>query len=114
MSLGPLGGPGGWNPPSGTVPAVGLRPYTPQKLAGIRIEPVRSEPYSRKVRPVATAAAPPPVEPPGERVVSHGLTVRPYSGLAHSATSASICATLVVPNSTAPAERSRDTTTASR
>src|SRR6266516_6643618 len=48
ISLGPACGPGTWNPVGGTMPAPGLRPYTPQKLAGIRIEPTtRSDPYSR-------------------------------------------------------------------
>jgi hypothetical protein len=77
MSLGPAGGPGGWNPVRGTTPTLGFRPYTPQKLAGMRIEPTKSEPYSRNVNPAASAAAPPPVEPPGVRVRSQRLLVTP-------------------------------------
>ena len=36
-----------------------------------------SLPNSSGVNPAASAAAPPPVEPPGVRVTSHGLFVRP-------------------------------------
>ena len=37
-------GPGGWNPACGTTFTLGRCPYTPQKLAGIRIDPTRSDP----------------------------------------------------------------------
>ncbi len=47
---------------------VGLWPKTPQKCAGLRIEPPMSEPASRPVSPAASAAADPPDEPPGARV----------------------------------------------
>ena len=56
---------------------VGLRPTTPQALAGILIEPAMSLPCATGTRPAATAAADPPLEPPGERVRSHGLCVAP-------------------------------------
>jgi hypothetical protein len=59
------------------VPGVGRSPYTPQKLAGMRIEPARSVPKSRQDSPAATAAAAPPDEPPGVWLVSHGLLVAP-------------------------------------
>ena len=49
----------------------------PQKCAGQRIEPPMSLPSSSGVNPAATAAAAPPDEPPGVRVVSHGLLVVP-------------------------------------
>ena len=68
---------------SGTTPAndtrcsVGLNPNTPQKCAGIRMEPERSVPMSKGVIPLATAAAAPPLDPPGVRFKSHGLFVRP-------------------------------------
>src|SRR5829696_4396407 len=77
MSLGGSGGPGGWNPVNGTIPALGFSPYTPQKLAGMRMEPTRSDPYSRNVIPADSAAAATPEEPPGVRAVSHGLLVTP-------------------------------------
>src|SRR5215213_11842976 len=78
------------------------------------MEPPRSEPCSRKVNPVASAAAAPPLEPPGVRVESHGLFVAPYASLLLCATSASMNATLVVPTMIAPAARSRSTTVASQ
>src|SRR6266536_4204023 len=113
ISLGGAGGPGGWKPVSGTIPALGFSPYTPQKVAGIRIEPTRSEPYSRKVIPAATAAAAPPEEPPGVQAVSHGLLVVPYRSFAVCAKSPSMNATLVFPTITAPACLSLATTVAS-
>ena len=64
-------------PRTGTTPQVGLCPYTPQKCAGIRIEPLLSLPTSSALKPAASALAEPPDEPPGERVASHGLTVAP-------------------------------------
>ena len=79
----------------------------------MRIEPTRSDPYSRKLNPAATAAAAPPEEPPGVRVGSQGLAVAPYSGLAVWPKSPSMKATLVLPTTMAPARRSRRTTVAS-
>jgi hypothetical protein len=107
------GAPGGANPFCGTVFAVGRSPYTPQNAAGMRIEPTRSEPQSRNVSPAATAAADPPLEPPGLRVGACGLFVRPYSSFAVCAKSASIVATFVLPTRIAPAARSRRTAAAS-
>ena len=40
-------------------------PYTPQKCAGIRIDPPPSLPVARGHRYAATAAAAPPLDPPG-------------------------------------------------
>src|SRR5258705_11545164 len=65
----------------GTRPKLGLRPTSPQKLAGIRIEPAPSEPSASGPNPAATAAAPPPVDPPGVRVRSQGLRDSPNNGL---------------------------------
>src|SRR3989441_2113754 len=65
----------------GTRPKVGFRPTRPQKLAGMRIEPAPSEPSASGANPAATAAAPPPVDPPGVRVRSHGLRDSPNNGL---------------------------------
>src|SRR5215212_7743925 len=72
-----------------------------------------STPSSTELIPAATAAAPPPVDPPGVRSRSHGLFVRPNRGLF-------VCASLepggrlVLPSKTAPAARIRATTGASR
>jgi hypothetical protein len=63
--------------------------------------------------PAATAAAGPPDEPPGERVRSHGLLVRPNTGLSVCA-SAAHAGVFVFPSTTAPAARSRATAVASR
>jgi hypothetical protein len=56
---------------------VGFRPNTPHRLAGMRIEPLVSEPRVRGTRPPLTAAAEPPDEPPAMRVRSCGLRVGP-------------------------------------
>ena len=56
--------------------------------------------------PVASAAAPPPVEPPGVRPASHGFTVRPNTGLS-DCQSASTGGTFVLPKTIAPAARTR-------
>jgi len=66
---------------SDTTPEVGLWPYTPQKCAGTRMDPPMSLPVASHARPAATAAALPPLEPPGVRVRSHGLLVVPYGAL---------------------------------
>ena len=56
-----------------------------------------SLPNSSGVSPAASAAAPPPVEPPGVRARSHGLFVRPKTGLL-DCQSASIGGTFVLPS----------------
>jgi hypothetical protein len=45
-------------------PTVVLKPVTPQKCAGIRIEPPVSEPSAAKVSRAATAEPEPDDEPP--------------------------------------------------
>ena len=60
-----------------TVPYVGLRPTIPHSAAGWRIEPPVSVPSAHGARPAATAAALPPLEPPGTRVRSHGFRTGP-------------------------------------
>src|SRR5882757_10270371 len=47
-----------------TRPLVGLNPVTPQKCAGMRIEPPVSEPNAAKVSLAATAEPDPDDEPP--------------------------------------------------
>ena len=78
----------------------------------MRTEPPPSEPCASGSTPAATAAAAPPDEPPGVRVVSHGLRHAPFS---------SDSVTHVIPNSgvfdlpstTNPASFIRRTTAAS-
>ena len=52
-------------------------PTTPQSDAGWRIEPPVSEPSAQSASPAATAAAEPPLEPPGTVARSQGLRVGP-------------------------------------
>src|SRR5262245_13710643 len=59
----------------GTRPTDGRNPVMPQNAAGIRRDPPRSVPSAKAIMPVARAAAPPPVEPPADLVVSHGFRV---------------------------------------
>lgn len=55
---------------------VGLKPTTPQKQAGIRIDPATSLPTANGTAPILTNAASPPDDPPGVRERSHGFLVR--------------------------------------
>ena len=50
-------------------------PTTPHRAAGWRMEPPVSEPRAHSASPAATAAAEPPLEPPGTVARSHGLRV---------------------------------------
>src|SRR5437762_9873018 len=59
----------------GTSPNVALKPKTPHSAAGMRTEPAPSEPCAIGPIPAATAAAAPPLEPPGVRSSCHGLRV---------------------------------------
>ena len=62
--------------------------------------------------PVASPAAPPPVDPPAESAGSHGLRVAPNTSLKVLAPAAN-SGVLVLPTTTAPAARRRRTTSAS-
>ncbi len=59
--------------PSDTRARVGFRPTSPHSLAGMRMDPPPSEAWPTGTMPDATAAAEPPLDPPVEHVVSHGL-----------------------------------------
>ena len=54
-------------------PRVGLIVEVPHIADGIRSEPAVSVPVAAGVMRAASAAAEPPLEPPGERSRSHGL-----------------------------------------
>ena len=83
-------------------------PTRPQQAAGIRSEPPPSLPCATGTRPAATAAAEPPEEPPGVRVVSHGLRVGPvWRGSVVGRIPNS--GRFVVPSTTNPASRNRRT-----
>lgn len=63
----------GTPPAIGTRRAVGLKPVSAQKAAGMRIEPPVSVPSAATAMPPATVTAPPEVEPPAARVPSAGV-----------------------------------------
>ena len=72
----------------------------------MRIEPAPSAATAAGTSPAATAAAEPPLDPPGVRSVSHGLRVTPHvidSVNGHSPSSG----IFVLPTTIAPAARSR-------
>src|SRR3954470_19532342 len=56
-----------------TRPRLVLMPNNPLTLDGMRIEPPPSLPGAAGRRPAATAAPAPPLEPPADRVRSHGV-----------------------------------------
>jgi hypothetical protein len=93
-------------------PRDGLIPKSPQHEAGMRIEPPPSEPCAIDASPAATAAAAPPLEPPGVCPRFYGLRQIPFS-------SDSVIAVIpnsgvfVLPITTNPAPRSRRTSSAS-
>ncbi len=95
-----------------TRPKPGFRPLTPQKEAGIRIEPPVSEPRATGTIRAAVAAAEPPLDPPVSRPGSHGLCVGPQADTAFVPPAASSC-WFVFPRMTAPAAWRRRTTTES-
>ena len=97
---------------SGMQSRVGFRPTRPQLEAGMRIEPAPSEAVAAAQSPAATAAALPPLEPPGLRSVFHGLRVIPNAGPSVSPMITS-SGQLVLPMITAPAPRSRRTSSLS-
>jgi hypothetical protein len=101
--------------PSGTRgirPNVDFRPTTPQKLAGMRIDPPSSVPTAKGPIPAATAAPAPPLEPPQVWAVDQGLRVTPKSGLSVKPLWAN-SGVVVLPSRIAPAALRRATITAS-
>ena len=93
-------------------PSVVFNPYTPQKEAGIRIEPPVSLATASGTMPAATAAAEPPLDPPAMRSRSHGLRVDPRSAFWVVIPQPNSWER-VVPTTTAPARRSAATMAAS-
>ena len=95
-------GASGKTPSAGTSPHVGLKPTTPQQAAGSRIEPALSVPRATSQRPAASAAPLPPLEPPGIRLASSGLTTAPKCGLSEVIPYANSCR-FVLPTTPYPA-----------
>ena len=91
---------------------VGFNPKRPQHDAGIRIEPPPSVACATGTMPAATAAAEPPLEPPGERSSRHGLRVTPYRCDSVEGDSPN-SGEFVLPKITSPARRNRATTSLS-
>ena len=60
-------------------PWLGLSPTRPQHDAGLRMLPPPSEALANGTIPTATAAAAPPLDPPGVRSSAHGLRVAPQA-----------------------------------
>ena len=61
-------------------PRCGLMPTSPVQAAGMRTEPAPSDPSAAGTSPAATAAAEPPLDPPGVWSRFHGLRVCPNAG----------------------------------
>ncbi len=89
-----------------------MRPTTPQKDAGWRIEPPVSEPNAIGTQSAATAAAEPPLDPPGACVRAQGLRTGPNAEFSFDDPIAN-SSQLVLPTITAPAASRRVTTVAS-
>lgn len=68
-------------PARGTASWLGLKPTMPQQAAGMRMDPAVSVPTAMATIPAATAAAEPPLEPPGMRPGATGFITRPKCGL---------------------------------
>ena len=78
----------------------------PVSAAGWRIEPPVSVPIDSGAWKAATAAAEPPLQPPGTRSRSHGLAVGPNAECSVDEPIAN-SSMFVLPRITAPASRSR-------
>ena len=89
-----------------------MRPTTPQSAAGWRIDPPVSDPSASGVSRAATAAADPPLVPPGMRSSAHGLRAGPNAEFSFDEPMAN-SSQFVLPTTIAPAASSRDTTVAS-
>ncbi len=85
----------------------------PQHEAGIRIEPPPSVPCAAGAIPVTTATDAPPLDPPGDRVVSQGFRQTPFSWDSVTAVIPS-SGVFVLPITTKPACFSRRTTATSK
>ena len=84
----------------------------PHNAAGWRIEPPVSEPSATGASRAATAAAEPPLEPPGTRARFQGLRVAPRTECSVVDPIAN-SSQFVLPMTTAPAAVSRSMTVAS-
>src|SRR6202022_731676 len=95
-----------------TRPYVGFSPTQPHSAAGCLIEPPVSDPRAAKASSAATAAAEPPLDPPGVHVVSQGFLLGPKAEFSVEDPIAN-SSMFNRPNGIAPAARSLETTVAS-
>ena len=95
-----------------TRSGVGRRPTTPQQEAGMRIEPPVSPPRAKVHMPAATAAALPPLDPPGVKPSRHGFWVGGKIVFVVPIEAAS-SGRFVLPSTTTPLRRASATGTAS-
>src|SRR5215475_1184852 len=89
-------------------PRLGFSPNTPQHEAGMRIEPPPSLASASGTMPAATAAAAPPLDPPGLRVGSHGFRQTPSASDSVEGSRPS-SGVFVLPSTTRPAASLRVT-----
>ena len=89
-----------------------MSPTTPQNDAGWRIDPPVSDPRASGTCADATAAADPPLDPPGVRDSAQGLRTGPKAEFSFDEPIAN-SSQLVLPTITAPAASSRSITVAS-
>ena len=92
--------------PTGTQPRLGFNPTRPHTAAGTRMEPPESVPCAIGTSPAATAAAAPPLDPPGLRPRSQGFRVGPrqVGSVTNSPANSGV---LVRPRRVSPAARQR-------
>ena len=81
---------------------MGLSPTIPHSAAGWRIEPPVSVPIAHGAVPAATAAADPPLDPPGTRSRSQGFCTGPKPEFSFDEPIAN-SSWLVLPSTGAPA-----------
>src|SRR5580693_5160381 len=99
------------NPYLDTRPYVGITAGIPQQAPGWRMEPPVSVPSAATANPAATAAADPPLDPPGTRSSATGLRTGPYAEFSFELPMAN-SSQLVLPKITAPAASNRSTAVA--
>src|SRR5271155_6146587 len=95
-----------------TRPYVGIMAGMPQYAPGCRMEPPLSVPSKTTDRPAATAAAEPPLEPPGTRSGDAGFRTGPYAEFSFELPMAN-SSQFVFPRITAPAFSRRSMAVAS-
>ena len=98
---------------AGTRARVGFSPKQPVKAAGMRMEPPPSVPRCKAPMPSTVDATAPAEDPPVVMRVSHGLRVKPVSGLSLVAFQP-YSGIAVLPSTTAPCSFRRATAGASK